>query len=141
MLYVIIIICLQQLLLPVCDIRFYMTLCMYVFNYCFFLSIFLHSLSERLVRMKSIQEQISSLESTNKELKEEETKLKEQLSRVERELSMLRSEVSKSESQANNIYLNLSKLCSDWVGRLGLSPRSYISLSFLTLLLPPPLSY
>ena len=81
-----------------------------------------HSLScthlERLVRMKSIHEQISSLESANKELKEEEAKLKEQLSKVERELSMLRSEVSKSESQANNIYLNLSKLCSDWVGRL-----------------------
>lgn len=60
---------------------------------------------------------MSSLETTNKELKEEESKLKEQLSRVERELSMLRSEVSKTESQTNNIYLNLSKLYTDWVGR------------------------
>ena len=74
--------------------------------------------SERQVRTKSFQEQISSLESTNKELKLEEGKLKELLSQVERELSMMRSEVSKSESQANNIYLNLSKLYSDWVGRL-----------------------
>ena len=99
----------------VCEMSFYTTQLLLLSSHLPALS-----LSERLVRMKSIQEQISSLESTNKELKEEETKLKEQLSRVERELSMLRSEVSKSESQANNIYLNLSKLCSDWVGRLGL---------------------
>lgn len=93
----------------------YMMFELQVISAIFPLHTFMHS--ERLVRMKSIQEQISSLESTNKELKEEEAKLKEQLARVEKELSMLRSEVSKSESQANNIYLNLSKLCSDWVGR------------------------
>lgn len=76
--------------------------------------------------MKSTQEQITGLESTNKQLKEEEGRLKEQLAQVERELSMLRSKVSKSESQANNIYLNLSKLYSDWVGMVTSMPTSLL---------------
>ena len=92
----------------------------------------MHTHSERLARTKSIQEQISVLESTNKQLKEEEGKLKEQLSQVERELSMLRSEVGKSESQASNIYLNLSKLYSEWVW------SHYLSISLPSLPHPPP---
>ena len=65
---------------------------------------------ERQSRVTAIEGESEILSQTNTQLKSEELTLKQQLSAVEREAGLLKSKGQQLQSQANALYLNLSRL-------------------------------
>ncbi len=59
--------------------------------------------------MKSLQEQLEQLKSTNSELQEEELRMKQQLAHLEKERTSLRVHGHEAKCQATAIHVNISR--------------------------------
>lgn len=71
--------------------------------------------SERLNKIKSLEEQVQSLESASETMKVEERQTKEKLGHWERELSAIRSKVTSAQSQVDGLYLIVSRITDNEV--------------------------